>query len=50
MNITKTQGQIDYEKDVKHKPNYHDGTARKKWSELREIEQYSWDKVNHRSM
>lgn len=44
MDITKTQGKIDYEIDVKRKPNYHDGTPRKQWSELSDIEQYSWVK------
>ncbi|MGG4105198.1 hypothetical protein AAXB25_14875 [Paenibacillus lautus] len=40
----KTRGQIDYENDVKQKPLYHDGTPRKKWSELGEVERLSWER------
>lgn len=31
-----------YEEDVRRKPTYHDGTPRKAWSELGEVEQWTW--------
>jgi hypothetical protein len=42
----KTQGQINYEIDVKRKQTYHDGTPRKQWSELSDIAQWSWNSSN----
>ena len=38
----KTPGQIAYEEDVRRHPFYHDGTSRKSWNELGEIEQLTW--------
>lgn len=35
-------GQIAYEEDCRRKPTYHDGTPRKSWEQLDEIEQLSW--------
>jgi hypothetical protein len=35
-------GRIAYERDVELRPKYHDGTPRKKWEELGEVEQWSW--------
>lgn len=40
----KTLGQIAYEQDVSNQPTYHDGSARKTWQELGEIEKYSWER------
>lgn len=40
----KTKGQIEYEADVKKRPNYHDGKPRKKWADLGEVEQWSWQR------
>lgn len=40
-----SKGQIAYEADVKRKPFYHDGTPRKQWTELNDIEQWSWGRV-----
>jgi hypothetical protein len=42
--LNKTQGRIAYESDVKRKPVYHDGTPRKQWSELSDIERWSWER------
>jgi hypothetical protein len=41
---TKTQGQIDYEADVKRRPTYHDGTPRRAWELLDEIAKWSWNR------
>ena len=35
-------GKWRYEEDCKKRPNYHDGTARKTWEELGDVEQWSW--------
>jgi len=35
-------GQQAYEEDVKRFPLYQDGSARKTWRQLDEIEQWSW--------
>lgn len=40
----KTQGQLDYEADVRSRPYYHDGGKRPSWNGLSEIAQYSWNK------
>lgn len=45
-NRGKSQGQIDYEMDLKRKPIYHDGTPRKKWEELSDISRWSWERKN----
>lgn len=40
----KSQGQLDYEIDVKRVPFYEDGTPRKTWEQLSDIARYSWEK------
>lgn len=40
----KTPGQIAYEHDVGCNPNYSDGTPRRKWHELPEWSQWSWER------
>lgn len=40
----KTKGQLDYEKDVKRKPTYHDGTTRKEWEQLSSVAKWSWER------
>lgn len=37
-------GKFAYEMDLKHRPTYHDGTKRKSWDELGEVEKQSWNK------
>jgi hypothetical protein len=44
MGELRTRGQIAYEADVRERPNYHDGTPRRKWHELSEVAQWSWNK------
>lgn len=43
---SKSAGQIDYEKDLVLQPNYPDGTPRKTWDQLGELEQSSWHRRN----
>lgn len=33
-----------YEKDLKRQPVYHDGTPRKVWGELNEVQQFTWNR------
>jgi len=40
----KTAGQKAYERDIAKRPNYHDGTPRKSWTELPEWAQWSWNR------
>lgn len=40
----KSNGQITYEKDVERRPKYPDGSPRKKWHELGDVERWSWDR------
>lgn len=40
----KTAGQIAYEIDCALRPAYHDGTQRKAWAALGEVEQWSWER------
>ena len=40
----KSKGQIAYEADVLKTPNYPDGAPRKAWSDLSNVEQWSWDR------
>jgi hypothetical protein len=40
----KTAGQQAYETDVAREPNYHDGTPRRSWRELGEVERWSWER------
>lgn len=35
-------GQALYETDVARRPRYHDGTPRKTWRQLGEVEKWSW--------
>ena len=37
-------GRKNYEKDVKARPLYHDGTPRKTWDQLGKLEQSTWSK------
>lgn len=43
----KAPGQVDYEADLKRRPNYHDGSPRKSWDELDDIARWSWEKGAH---
>lgn len=43
--MEKTQGQLDYEENVRKYPLYHDGTPRPAWDELHEIARQSWEEV-----
>jgi hypothetical protein len=46
----KTQGQLDYEEDVRNTPNYPNGTPRATWEQLGALSRYSWDrKYNDRN-
>lgn len=36
------KGQAAYEGDVARKPCYHDGTPRKTWDQLGDVERWSW--------
>ncbi len=38
----KCAGQIAYEADVAKRPLYHDGTPRKPWTQLGDVEKWSW--------
>lgn len=40
-------GREAYEADVARKPLYHDGTPRKTWDQLGEIEQWSWNRPSN---
>jgi hypothetical protein len=42
--LKKSAGQLAYEADVKAQPLYHDGTKRKEWGQLGQVEQWSWQK------
>jgi hypothetical protein len=42
--MTKSPGQIDYERDVEKHPVYHDGQPRKPWDALDPISQWSWER------
>lgn len=44
MTKAKSQGQLDYEKDVAQRPLYHDKTPRKTWDQLSEAAKYSWER------
>lgn len=39
-----TPGQKAYEEDCRRQPRYEDGTLRKSWSELGEVERWSWNR------
>lgn len=39
-----TPGRAAYESDCAARPNYHDGTPRKPWSSLGDVERASWEK------
>jgi hypothetical protein len=38
-------GQGDYEQDVKRRPRYPDGSARKRWHELDDVARWSWQRA-----
>lgn len=40
----KPLGQMAYEADVAKTPNYHDGKPRPAWSELGDVERWSWER------
>jgi len=40
--MAKTQGQAAYETDIAARPTYDDGSVRKTWEHLGEIERLSW--------
>lgn len=42
--MIKTAGQTAYEQDVKARPRYHDGAARKAWDMLGAVERDSWER------
>jgi hypothetical protein len=37
-------GQRAYEEDVRARPVYHDGTARRTWAQLSDLARWSWNK------
>lgn len=39
-----TPGQRAYEADVRARPTYHDGTPRKPWSALGDVERGTWER------
>lgn len=39
-----TKGERAYLADVKERPNYHDGVARRSWTELSDLARWSWEK------
>ncbi|HEY0684708.1 MAG TPA: hypothetical protein VGD45_20395 [Steroidobacter sp.] len=41
--MNKSPGQIAYEQELLVKPNYHDGTPRKAWDQLKDFAQISWE-------
>jgi len=43
----KTQGQLDYEEDVRNTPNYPNGTPRATWEQLGALSRYSWERINN---
>lgn len=36
------EGRRAYEADVQERPLYHDGTPRKSWDQLGDVERWSW--------
>lgn len=46
MSVRKSllRGREAYEADVKLNPAYPDGTSRKSWDQLGEVERWSWSK------
>ena len=39
-----TPGRADYEADLVRRPLYHDGTPRKTWDQLGELERWWWER------
>lgn len=39
----KSRGQLEYEADVSFVPTYHDGTPRKRWDQLTDLQRSSWE-------
>jgi len=42
--MKKTPGQVAYEAELKVVPTYHDSQQRKSWSQLGEVERWSWER------
>lgn len=42
--MTKTPGQLAYEKDIRERRTYHDGTPRKTWDQLTDIIRDTWER------
>ena len=40
----KTIGQLAYEEDCRRQPTYYDGTPRRPWSRLGDVERLSWER------
>jgi hypothetical protein len=40
----RTRGQIVYDADCERQPLYHDGTTRRTWHDLSEVERWSWER------
>ncbi len=40
------EGREAYEADVRKRPNYHDGSPRPRWDQLREVAKYSWESID----
>lgn len=43
--MDKSPGRLDYEADIRRRPNYHDGMPRKTWDQLGPVEQWSWNRA-----
>lgn len=39
-----TPGQLAYEEDVRRSPSYPDGSPRKAWAALGDVERWSWER------
>lgn len=46
MNEREARGMREYLEDCQRRPIYHDGTPRKKWHELGDLERETWIKGN----
>lgn len=44
MDKPKTLGQIAYDADVAARPRYDDGTPRRRWEQLPQVAQWSWER------
>jgi hypothetical protein len=41
-----SKGKAAYERDVKSRPTYHDGTPRKAWEDLCNTSKWSWERAS----